>query len=332
MKRAIIATLFVFGFALAFFLPIPKEEPSSCKPYACELLQGRSKIEYKFFTDLCKELLYTSTFGYTLFGNKPLSLALDDSWTPLDKGCVFLKFALPLLRKYEKSLRSKNFIVLLEANEEMPSVFLVNKKAFLKVVRENITIFQDVLGSDITPEGLLKDIEEKKCELGTTIKKNHALFGILFGFGTQNALAFDRRCQIENFINNQGFAPWKDPCQNNLLGINEIYILNSSRKGRGLRTKTETPKGRASSAEIRTYEQELAELEKKLRGVGGVRPYCRLASSIMAPCFAGDPESEETVRLVNEYRAVQVQLTGLLNDDRLLEKVLEKFFETEEAS
>jgi hypothetical protein len=331
MKKTIVS-LVLLSLISVLFLRILREEHPTHKPYARELLQRLSPTKHKFLTGLCKELLYTSTFGYTLFGNKPLSLIIDEAWSPSDKGCIFLKFAIPLLRKYEKNLRSKNFMLLLEDNEEMPSVFLVNKRVFLKAVRENITIFQHVLGSDITPEGLLRDIEEKKCELGTAIKKNHALFGILFGFGTRNALAFDRRCQIENFINNQGFAPWKDPCQNNLRGINEIYILNDTRKGRGLRTKTETPKGRASSAEIRTYEQELAELEKKLCGVGGVRPYCRLASSIMAPCFAGDPESEETVHLVNEYRSVQVQLTELLNDDRLLEKVWEKFFESEEAT
>ena len=166
------------------------------------------------------------------------------------------------------------------------------------------------------------------AEAGLSMESYFIKFGELYAVAT----SIYRRCQIENFINNQGFAPWKDPCQNNLLGMDEIYILNDTRKGRGLRTKTETPKGRASSAEIRTYEQELAELQKKLCGVGGVRPYCRLAPSIMVPCFAGNPESEETVRLVNEYRAVQVQLTELLNDERFLEKVLEKFFEPAEAT
>jgi hypothetical protein len=331
MRRAVIVLFIVLSSACILLLHIPKEEKPSRKPYARELLQRLSPTEHKFLTCLCKELLYTSTFGYTLFGNKPLSLTIDGSRPGLDTKFIFLKFAIPLLCKHEKSLNSQNFMVLLEINEELPFIYLVNKRAFVKAVRENITIFQNVLGSDITPEGLLRDIEEKKCELGTAIKKNHALFGILFGFGTQNALAFDYRCQIENFIQNQGFPPWKDPHQNNLTSIGEIVILNDTRKGEEPRMKTVTPEGRAPSSEIRSYEQKLAELNNKLEPAGGACPHWRLVSSITPPCFASNPEYEETARLVKEYRAEQAHLTQLLNDERLLEMVLDKFFEPVEA-
>ncbi len=320
--------LTLLSFVFVILQHIPKEGNPTQKAYARELLQKLSPTERKFLSCLCKELLFTSTFGYTLFGNKPLSCTSDGSLSVLDHRFFFLKFALPLLSKYEKNLNSQKFLVLLEENQEMPWIYLVNKRDFLRVVRENLTIFQEVLRTDITPEGLLRDIEEKKCTLGSAIQRNHALFGILFGFGTHNALAFDRRSQFENFIHNQGFPPWKDPSQQNLVDMNEVFLLNDNRKDKNRRTMTVTPQGRAFSSDIQTLEQRYAELDKQLGPAGGVCRHCRLASSIMLPCFSGDPENEETVQLVNEYQAVQAQLTQLLNDEKILEKVLEKFFES----
>ena len=308
-----------------------KNESVKKRNFGYEFLQNASHDEKEFYSKVCHELFYNSTVGYTLFGDKPVSVINGFDRPGGGRRYFFLKLALPLLRKYEKKLRSNSFIVVFEEDSNGSSLYLVNKKAFLNTIQHNILIFQKILGVAITPKKLLKSLENKTSTFEMTLKRSHLLFGILFGYGIENAMHFERRLQLEHFQYKQGFPPWKDP--HNLEGMerDEVVLFNERRKDviKAEQKKPVQEKFISLSGHLK-IQDELFDLNKKLSFVGGSASPPRVSSSIDLPSFVGDPQSEETKKLLEEYVRQNAVLRQIDQDGKMLDNVLEKFYESPE--
>lgn len=329
MKRTwLLITILIVSLAIAFvFLDFQKMELSR-KNFPQELLKKIPINERKGLTDLCEKLVYTSDFGYTLFGDKPISCLYDSGRLYEDEELsYFQRHLFTLAQRYEKKLDAPNFAIVVEHDFPSCFIYLVNKKAFLDTVQQNPAIFRKILGDNITPSSLLDAVLDKNYGFMKALKASHALFGILFGYGVENSLRFDRSTQLDPESHIHGFPPWKgiqDPTVSDVVTYRDVMGCTQKRW-----IKKTAPEKMEPSQGFTTVQDELFELNKKLAPVAGAEDPLCILSSISLPSFAGDPESEETKKLISKYTAQRDVLMKMLAEDNFLEKVLEKFYSTE---
>lgn len=156
-----------------------------------------------------KVLVYEHQFGYTLFGDKPVSIAGYFSEEPVEN-LLWGKWDRSNLRnlwkiweKYQKNLTINEYVLLHETDVDMERIqviSIINKKAFLEKVRAHIDLFQSILGNHITPELLLEKASAPHASLFRILKCNEGLYGILLGFGKKNAFAFKRSLELAKLV------------------------------------------------------------------------------------------------------------------------------------
>jgi len=111
--------------------------------------------------------------------------------------------------KYKHLFASSNFVLLQNSEPNLNTLYLINKREFLKTVEEEIDLFKKVLGSHITPQKVLDQCLTSKDVFEIALKGNHALLGVLLGFGRHNAELFARRNEIMHkkaLMPSSGFA------------------------------------------------------------------------------------------------------------------------------
>lgn len=165
--------------------------------------------EKKQIESFLKVLIYQNHFGYTLFGNKPVSVAGYFSQEPIENllwgqwDRSNLRNLWKIWEKYQKTLTIKEFILLNETDvdvEGIQVISLINKKAFLAKIREHISLFQSILGTNISAELLLEQVSSPHASLFRLLKCNEGLYGILLGFGKNNSFAFKRRLELAKMV------------------------------------------------------------------------------------------------------------------------------------
>ena len=190
--------------------------------------RDRERLEYFFLESIRRDC-----FGYVLLGKKPMAWGgLTTAINPFacfwekDAGTIVTvdgyephlheKFlwhlqqalssqrmrsnrAYQTWRRYEKFFPMSRFSIIYENNyhdgcDEL-SIVLINRKAFIQTVRENIQDFTKILGRDVDPEKLLQEAEHKP--LFSDILMNHdGLIGTLLGYGRENAFWFHQKYRM----------------------------------------------------------------------------------------------------------------------------------------
>jgi hypothetical protein len=112
-------------------------------------VSDRQDLEIFFRT-----LIYESQFGYTLFGDKPVSIEGYFAQEPSTHFGVWartpqmsLLHLWTIWKKHEAHLGVRNYILLNEPNPKSPNfrtITLINKQAFIATVRQHLTDFQAV--------------------------------------------------------------------------------------------------------------------------------------------------------------------------------------------
>jgi hypothetical protein len=160
--------------------------------------QDRESIN-QLFNFLIKE----DHFGYTLFGDKPVSLSGHFTITPWenivervnDQDGIFWK-NWRIWEKYQQIFPLQNFILINEPSKRhknILNVILINKKEFIRVVNQNQRLFEAVLGYKISPHHMLQKIESGEITFVDSINDNQGLWGILLGYGKHNSMLYNQR-------------------------------------------------------------------------------------------------------------------------------------------
>jgi hypothetical protein len=76
-----------------------------------------------------------------------------------------------------------------------------------------LTDFRNVLGAEITAEALLKKLTHPNASLFDILRKNEVLYGILLGYGKDNAIFFKRKLELSRFVDPMyhGLSVHEDP-------------------------------------------------------------------------------------------------------------------------
>lgn len=257
------------------------------------LAKQESQLEH-----LIKILICHDQFGYTLFGDKPVSISgyLGDEefgnwfWHPMST----LKSFFPLWKEWIKqnNIHLSHFLLFEEKDfesENLHIINLVNKKAFLSKVKEHLGLFQEILGNDITPELLLEKVIRNQ-NLFEALNKDEGLYGILLGYGVYNSLQYKRYWELAKIL---------DPFYAKYYKSRLLCYPRSSSEFSSLKEEYEDLLKRRSSS----FNQ-------------------KLLSSIDLPPFVVFDENAETKVLREKYLKVHRELLQIYSREDFLQIVL----------
>jgi len=184
-----------------------------------EALDAMPKSEKENLERLFQDLFNRENFGYTLFGDKPMSLtdysttSFDSDGIPSKSGLRFQK-RWEVWKKYAHAFPMTSYLLIEDPRERGSSkeILFINKKCFIDKVNEHLDLFQEALGENITGVLLLKKIEDNHQFL-SFFNDHQMLLGILLGYGKHNARLFAERHQISPFVYRKEFpkVPIKIP-------------------------------------------------------------------------------------------------------------------------
>jgi hypothetical protein len=197
----------------------------------------KENIGTKLFSQATpEERLYLDAFfkssaftdlSYVLFGHKPFSFITycnpNARAIPFDSISIKdlkVRKGLEIFEKYQLSSLSNDFFFRIYKESEDAMVILLNKNRFLKVIDKNKKDFESILGNHITSKELLTKIIETD-NLEECINNHVALFGILLGYGRNNAWLFHQKIALKPKLNEFNLSLKK---QNSLE--NELEEIN----------------------------------------------------------------------------------------------------------
>lgn len=248
-------------------------------------------------------MMRSDNLSYSLFGDKPISLTGYFTVTPLGNfimggkgGTLFWRYW-KIWEKYEKVFSIKNYLFIKEPSITVPDVIniiFINKKEFINIVSQHLTVFKEKLGSNLTPETLLKEIEDTH-KFASIIKNDEVLWGILLGYGLRNAKLYDKKHRLESFI-------YADE-------VPKLPIKKPS-----------------PSKNFSSIEEELDFLESKTGSFGEYEYSPRIQNSVN---FMVDPKHSETKALEVKYERLRGKISAIYAQGDFLEIILSKLISTE---
>ena len=144
--------------------------------------QTLSAEDARMLSPLFRMLMGYSEAGYVFYDKKPVCI-LEYSLRPQffeeitfhDKLPVAITCAREVLER--SAVKSEN--ILFHFDETGGLLLIVNRRLFLETVKENLPLFQYVLGPSITPESLLTKLLSPKNGFLETLNDDKALTGII---------------------------------------------------------------------------------------------------------------------------------------------------------
>ena len=289
MRRKTVGYFVVLGVLSAFFL-----QNHQVHKRPIDLIEPEDRVVLE---PLLAELMRYSGFGYTLFGDKPVSIVLFPLDPEVRTSGLFTLYAqsfFPVCQKYRALLLSKKYHLGVGHRGSFFSVSLINKSAFLSVVDKNLDLFRQVLGDDVSSQALLKSICEG-MSFEQAVRGNEVLVGILYGYGRNNSQLYNRRRVLGDFLAQTETLPWKN------------------RKG---------------SPDTSSIEEELNAIESKVTSFLPSLQNMSSLPSVFLPGFIADPDDPETIELVEKYKKQRKCIMDVLSREDFLETILTTFIES----
>lgn len=160
--------------------------------------EDRKTLEELFFS-----FVYGDNFGYTLFGDKAVALSACFKITPWENflelgewdGLFWKKWE--TWEKYKTLFPIREYILTREKSSfGAEFFFLINKKTFIGLLKNNLETFEAILKINIHPEQFISKIENGETSFLESINNSEMLLGMCLGYGKWNALLFSQRDKI----------------------------------------------------------------------------------------------------------------------------------------
>ncbi|WP_303674025.1 hypothetical protein [Vampirovibrio chlorellavorus] len=262
--------------------------------------------------------------GFTLFGNKPMTLhALYqyDAGTNTEKPMPDLLQNTLTFLKYQPLFGNTNFVFkkivkpfyhTLEKDPALCDLMMLNRTACLGVIGKNLPLFRARFGPNATPQTILKLLEA--TDSPRELLGDCMLYGILFGFGTANSQAYKRFTQLVSF----DILP--KATLNTPTPSHEVWITQGNRKVRYLAAPRAIPGPGFNTAQ--------AELDQLVQVFTGWPPENeRDRSPIKAPVFRNLYHRPESQALTQSYRQQQAYIEQIYHRPDLLRLVTQQLLQ-----
>lgn len=166
----------------------------------------------KFF----KTLFFSSSFGYTIFGEKPMSIEVItlDPYLPKIEDLEYadieyftnfynLHRGWRIWKNHFEKIPLKGFSLISYPStigSKHLEISIINHQKFLEVVSEHLDVFQIIINKKLEPNEILGKYIKGEGEIFQIIQNHHGLLGILLGYGKDNAWQFLNDAPLGDFV------------------------------------------------------------------------------------------------------------------------------------
>ncbi len=305
--RILFLCLMVFA-TLGSADPIEQTSLSEVQAFIQELSPGQRKL----LTDFLRTMV-ESYSGYTVYGDKPMAL---EGYAIYPFGATFAPFpstiskikGIELWKDLNVPLHDKEYLFVIFHANKYCHLVSINRRAFLKTVNENISLFRYVLGPSLTAENLLQNLIDAGDDFYHVLKDDNALLGILLGYGTQNSI---NHARDEIVIDANGCTR-----TDKFPFLSQTMLMHCSQLPKAA---IHTP-----SLGFQTLNQEHKMFEESMKISRDLKPF----QEYPIPFFTCDPNSKETQDLLTTYEQNRKAVIRALEEDDFLEQTLCKLFTT----
>ena len=259
-------------------------------------------------------LLYENEFGYTLFGQKPISMTIALFEPSLKEPLERLTFekGWEMWVRYRHLFPSDRFVLKKDVfgDNRNVTISLINKPMVYKEIVENLAVFRKFLGEQSTETIFQKICSGDKSIFDLTSPHPQALVGILLGYGKLNALNFQRDSEIFEGLNRQ--LPPLAPDKISLSPVGMGYLKGCAQPRYTLKTKAPS----------------FPTILKGMKEIFEVRQGFLIGDYVLerfdSPKFACW-DNEETVLLRESYKKTRVVLREIYKKGSFLENTLNQW-------
>lgn len=279
----------------------------------------QEKVLETFF----RTLISDSEAGFVIYGTKPVCImgfSIEDKFNGENE---LHRMDVDLFEgvKVWKELKPQNDNLIIHVYEEPDSLvpqykhlLVINRGLFLDIVQKNLPLFQSILGPEVTPSSLLKELLQPNSTWHASLKDSKVLIGILLGFGTNNSIYESRLEALQDYLFEGENIPFKGKVEE--LGISnkvfrDIILVSASRKV----TERILP-----SFGFKTLKEEYSSLLSKLEASS--LTLVRDKPGFIFGRVKNDPETEP---LIEKLESTQKRIQNLLNSKAFLTEVLNEF-------
>jgi len=276
---------------------------------------------------LCLESFFRTMFinsegGFVLAGSKPVCMEgilspdkinARQIGTKPHRRSVDLYEGYRVWKKHFESIPSEKLIICCkDHSDQLYSDWIhlmwINPQKLIEVVHNNLSVFQYVLGPQVTPTDFLNYLIDPSQD----VPHDYTLTGIFLGFGSQNALYYRRLELIQKQMCSRESPPFN--FKNEGLNIPNIGYL-----GFDLAESFDTEPSFSYSTLSEEYQNLV---ETRISSVEAF-PF----SLVKIPLFAVYKRDKETLDILSRYQIDQKMIENLLSKPDFLEQILKCIFE-----
>lgn len=263
-------------------------------------------------------LLSGYEFGYTLFGSKPMSVALTYRPSELSPEYTILEKGWEAWDRCQGRFPSFRFFLKKDVlNGGELSLTIFNKLAASQVINENLELFQSVFGK-YDPETILQKI----CDSGESIFEMNnphiqSILGILLGYGGKNALNFQREVEVVHELVQRIKPPFFVQAES-LSPLVQLYLMSYGNR--------EQPLKRTESTTILLNEMNEIIDKRNSFDLSGTSFFLE---RFLSPRFACWEENLETAQLKRSYERTRSILSKAYSNGPFLEVTLRQWVSPE---
>lgn len=188
--------------AFVFYAMVEATPPQNLKIQ--EILSEIPHDDRIVLEQLFSTLILENYFAYTLFGSKPMTHkgafydVLDRDRTQENAGDHIFLTSWELWKKYasRSEFQTPNYAFVEKKFPELFEIHFLNKKNVEACVEEYFATFQEILGADITPQQVYQNLVYAD-DVYDALGNSQILYGILFGFGEENARGYHEKFELD---------------------------------------------------------------------------------------------------------------------------------------
>lgn len=295
----------------------PKQEVETC-------LRSIPFEERKSLTQFFRRLFYHGDFAYTLLGRKPmgtisynLNLLVFPQFYKEPEKHLFLmaldKKGWSIWEKYKDLFPMKKYSLVKIEHDIFFGILLINKEKAYAVIKENLPLFQELVGKKISARKILKllcngQFEYYHSNTPCSLTYYEAL-GLLYGYGKENVEAFIKRARLSQTLRSLPIEAKSLP----LKVVNFIEMEDSPT----ICSKCQ-PRNDLKIAPLACELNALLEKVQLIKGISKNNPFLPLQRS----SFLGNEQSNQTCAIIKGYDDLNKTILEIYESDKFLETIL----------
>ncbi len=288
-------------------------------------LHSLSFEERNSLTKFFRRLFYHGDFAYTLLARKPMGsidynlnlLAFPQFYKEPEKHLFLMaldKKGWRIWEKYKDLFPMKRYSLIKVEHDTFFGILLINKEKAYVVIKENLPLFQELVGKKLRTREILKLLCNGQFgyyHFNTPcLLTYYEALGLLYGYGKENVRAFIKRAQLSQNLRSLPIEIKTLPSK----VMNCIEMEDSPT----ICSKCQPP----NDLKIASLACELNVLLEKVQLIKGTNknnPFLPLQKSL----FLGNEQLDQTRATIENYDDLNKKILEIYESDKFLETILD---------